>query len=321
MAAGVTIVTGATGFAGAHLLACLGDRAPIVAWGRPGGRPAAAGTHAAWEWVDLTRRDQVTDAVRAARPSRIYHVAGAPNVADSWSEPVAHLAVNALGTHHLVDAVRLAAVPCRILVVSSAQIYRPSDEPIDEDAPMGPSNPYGLSKLAQDQLSLRAARDEGLDVVVARPFNHIGPGQQAGFAVSSFARQIARIERGLDSPEMRVGNLEARRDITDVRDVVRAYVRIMERGETGRAYNVCSGRSWRIRDLLHEMLQLSGAAIDVSIDSTRFRPNDVPTVQGDGSRIRAELGWTPTLRVEQSLADTLSWWRRELGQERPESAR
>src|SRR5690606_30908938 len=174
---------------------------------------------------------------------------------------------------------------------------------------LGPSNPYGLSKLAQDQLALRAALEEGFDVVVARPFNHIGPEQLPGFAVSSFARQIARIELGLDPPTLRVGNLEARRDITDVRDVVRAYVRIMESGTPGRAYNVCSGRSWRVRDLLHELLHFSAAEIEVEIDPARFRPNDVPTVQGDGSRIRSELGWTPEIPVERTLLDTLAWWR------------
>ena len=266
-----------------------------------------------WQGVDLTHRDSVVAAVAETRPSRIFHVAGAPNVATSWSNAVSHLAVNALGTHHVLEAVRLTGEPCRILVVSSGQIYRSSDDPIDENAPLAPSNPYGLSKLAQDQLALNVARDEQLDVVVARPFNHIGPGQQPGFAVSSFARQIARIERGLEPPTIRVGNLEARRDITDVRDVVRAYSRIMESGASGRAYNVCSGRSWRFRDLLHELLTLSSASIDVEIDAARFRRNDVPIVQGDGSRIRSELDWTPTIRVEQTLRDTLDWWREEVG--------
>jgi GDP-4-dehydro-6-deoxy-D-mannose reductase len=309
MEPGATLVTGATGFAGRHLLRCLDADGPLIAWGRRGGNPFPENGRANWQAVDLADRDDVARAIVESRPARIFHLAGAPNVATSWLNPVAHLAVNALGTHHLIEAVRLAGHPCRLLVVSSGQIYRPSDEPIDEDAPLGPSNPYGLSKLAQDQLSLRAARDEGFEIVVARPFNHVGPGQQPGFAVSSFARQIARIELGLEPPTLRVGNLEARRDITDVRDVVRAYARMMEAGESGRAYNVCSGRSWRVRDLLHELLHLSSAEIEVEIDPTRFRPNDVPTVQGDGGRIRSELQWTPLIGVEQTLVDTLDWWR------------
>jgi GDP-4-dehydro-6-deoxy-D-mannose reductase len=307
----VTLVTGATGFAGSHLLDSLNARETVVAWYRPGGRQPTEDGRLSWQGVDLTDRDSVLAAISELRPTRIFHVAGAPNVATSWSSAVSHLAVNALGTHHVLEAVRVTGEPCRVLVVSSGQIYRSSDDPIDEDAPLAPSNPYGLSKLAQDQLALSVARDERLDVVVARPFNHIGPGQQPGFAVSSFARQIARIERGLEPPTIRVGNLEARRDITDVRDVVHAYGRIMGSGLPGRAYNVCSGRSWRIRDLLHELLSLSSASIDVEIEPERFRPNDVPIVQGDGSRIRSEIGWTPAIRVEQTLSDTLEWWRRE----------
>lgn len=313
MSGDVTLVTGATGFAGSHLVGCLDLQGTIVGWHRPGGQPPRPGQRLSWQGVDLTDRESVLTAIADLRPSRIFHVAGAPNVATSWSSAVSHLAVNALGTHHVLEAVRVTGDPCRVLVVSSGQIYQSSDDPIDEDTPLAPSNPYGLSKLAQDQLALSVARDERLDVVVARPFNHIGPGQQPGFAVSSFARQIARIERGLEPPTIRVGNLEARRDITDVRDVVRAYGRIMESGLRGRAYNVCSGRSWRIRDLLHELLSLSSASIDVEIDAARFRPNDVPIVQGDGSRIRSELGWTPSIRVEQTLNDTLEWWRQATG--------
>lgn len=317
MPSDVVLVTGATGFAGRHLLNGLNQAGTLVGWHRPDGQPPRYGRPISWQCIDLTRRDSVVGAIAEIGPTRIYHLAGAPNVAMSWSSAVSHLAVNALGTHHLLEGVRLSGRPCRVLVVSSAQIYRSSDEPIAEDAPLGPSNPYGLSKLAQDQLALNVARDDRLDVVLARPFNHVGPWQRPGFAVSSFARHIARIERGLEPPRIRVGNLDARRDITDVRDVVRAYVRIMEAGVTGRPYNVCSGRSWRIRDLLHELLSLATVPIDVEIDAARFRPNDVPVVQGDGSRIRSELGWAPSIRVEATLGDTLDWWREQIGRGEP----
>jgi GDP-4-dehydro-6-deoxy-D-mannose reductase len=311
MAEEVTLLTGATGFAGRHLIDSLDGRTPIVAWHRPGGTPPDPTQRLTWQAVDLTDNDGVRRAFEETRPARVFHLAGAPNVATSWESGVSHLRVNALGTHHLLEAVRLSNRPCRVLIVSSGQIYAPSDDPIDEDAPLGPSNPYGLSKLAQDQLALRAADDEHLEVVVARPFNHIGPRQEPGYAVSSFARQIARIEVGLDPPELQVGNLEARRDITDVRDVVRAYARVMESAPTGRAYNICSGRAWRMHDLLDELLHLSPATIRVEVDPSRFRPNDVSIVQGDCTRIRSELGWIPTIRVEHTLRDTLAWWRAE----------
>jgi GDP-4-dehydro-6-deoxy-D-mannose reductase len=316
MPPGVTLITGATGFAGRHLIDRLDEDGPVAGCYRPGTQPPKTTRSVSWHSVDLTDRAGVAGVIEAVRPSRIFHLAGAPNVADSWSNGVAHLRINAHGTHHLLEAVRRVGQPCRILVVSSGQIYRPSDEPIDEDAPVGPSNPYGFSKLAEDQLALRAAADDGLDVVVARPFNHIGPGQRPDYAVASFARQIARIERGLDAPEIRVGNLDARRDITDVRDVVGAYLRLMASAPSGRAYNICSGRAWRIRDLLDELLRLSPARIEVAVDPARFRPSDVPTVQGDASRIRSELGWVPLIPVEEAIRDTLAWWRSEVAEGR-----
>jgi len=309
--AGPTIVTGATGFVGRHLLDRLADRAPLVAWHRPGGTPPDPNRHLDWRPVDLRDRDGVAAAIADAEPSQIFHVAGAPSVDTSWKNALPHLQANALGTHHLLEAVRTQHRECRVLVVSSAQIYQVSDEPIAETAPTVPPNPYGLSKLAEDQLAQRAATEDGLDVVIARPFNHIGPGQSAAFAVSSFARQIARVEAQLAPPVLRVGNLDARRDITDVRDVVDAYDRLMAKGTAGRAYNICSGRAWRIGDLLEELCHLSTMAIRVEIDPEKMRPNDVPVVQGDATRIRAELGWVPQIRVEQTLHDTLDWWRAE----------
>ena len=312
MTDGVTLVTGATGFAGRHLIERLGEHASLVAWHRPGGSPPETMRRVKWQAVDITDQQSVKAAVRDAQPSQIFHLAGSPNVARSWTTSVSQLRVNTLGTHHVIEAVRSLPRSCRLLVVSSAQIYQTSDEPIREDAPLKPANPYGLSKLAQDQLALGAAYDDGLDIVVARPFNHIGPRQQTGFAVPSFASQIARIELGLAPPVIRVGNLESRRDITDVRDVVAAYERLMNGGRSGRPYNICSGRAWRIHDLLDELIHLTSVEIRVESDPDRFRPNDAPIVQGNASRIRAELGWAPAIRVEQTLRDTLTWWRTEI---------
>jgi GDP-4-dehydro-6-deoxy-D-mannose reductase len=313
MATGTTLVTGATGFVGGHMLDRLADRAPLAAWFRPDGRRPDERRPLDWRAVDLTDRDAIVRALEHDRPARIFHIAGAPQVATSWRNPVPHLRINGLGTHYLLDAVRRAGRPCRVLVVSSAQVYQTSDEPITEDAPLRPSNPYGLSKLAQDQLALRAAAEDGLDVVVARPFNHTGPRQGPGFAVPGFARQIAAIEAGRAPAEIKVGNLDARRDLTDVRDVVDAYDRLMEAAPAGRPYNVCSGRAWRIGDLLEELLHLARVPVRVVIDEARLRPNDVPVLQGDATRIRTELDWAPHIPVEQTLADTLDWWRSEVG--------
>lgn len=312
MASGPTLVTGATGFVGGHLLDRLTASPQIVGWSRPNGRAPAPIPGVEWQAVDLLDRARVRDAVAAAQPSRIFHLAGAPHVGASWQTVVAHLETNALGTHHLLDAVRAMERPCRVLVVTSAQIYQASDDPIDEGAPRVPSNPYGVSKLAADDLALRAAVEDGLDVVVARPFNHAGPRQSPEYVVSSFARQIARIEAGLAPPVIEAGNLEARRDLTDVRDVVAAYERLMEAAPGGRPFNICSGRAWRVADLLDELRHLSSVQVRVEIDVSRLRPSDTPVIQGDATRIRTELGWMPRLSVEDTLRDTLDWWREQV---------
>jgi len=304
-----TLVTGAAGFVGSHLLDSLRDRGPIVAWSRPGGREPDDTAGAEWHAIDLLDRDAVFRGLEAAAPTRIYHLAGAPSVDTSWRSVVPHLRANVLGTHHLLDAVRARRRPCRVLVVTSAQVYAVMDEPISEQAPLRPPTPYGVSKLAQDQLALRAVSEDGLDVVVARPFNHAGPRQKPVFSISSFARQVARIEIGLEPPRIRVGNLDARRDITDVRDVVEAYTGLVARAPAGRPYNVCSGSAWRIGDLLDELRQLARVPVEVQVDPARLRPADVPVIQGDATRLRSELGWTPRIPVERTLADTLEWWR------------
>jgi GDP-4-dehydro-6-deoxy-D-mannose reductase len=306
------LVTGAAGFAGGHLLDRLGGTSDIVGWYRPGTEPGPAGRHVLWRAVELTDAVAVREAVEAARPGRIYHLAGAPSVETSWVNAVPHLEINALGTHFLLDTVRRLRLDCRVLVVTSAQVYQVSERALDEQAPRVPSSPYGLTKLAQDQIALQAASADGMDVVVARPFNHAGPRQTPGFAIASFARQVAGIEAGREPPVMHVGNLDTRRDISDVRDVVDAYVRIMEGGETGEVYNVCAGLAPRMGDLLDELLRLSTARIAVEVDPTRLRPHDAPVVLGDAGKLVRELHWHREFPIERTLRDTLEWWRLEL---------
>ncbi|MFI5177967.1 MAG: GDP-mannose 4,6-dehydratase [Vicinamibacterales bacterium] len=309
MASGTTLITGATGFVGSHLVERLTGAGPLFGWHRPAGRPPAGSAGITWQAVDILDAARVRAALEEAGATRIYHLAGAPHVGTSWQTVVAHLEINALGTEHVLEAVRVLDRPCRVLVVTSAQVYQAGDEPISENTPCVPNNPYGLSKLAADDLALRAATEDGLDVAIARPFNHAGPRQSAEYVVSSFARQIARIEAGLAPPSIQVGNLEARRDLTDVRDVVSAYERLMDAAPCGRPYNICSGRAWRIADLLDELLHLSSVHVTVEIDESRLRPSDTPVIQGDATRIRTELGWAPRIKVEETLRDTLDWWR------------
>jgi GDP-4-dehydro-6-deoxy-D-mannose reductase len=306
----IALVTGATGFAGGHLIDRLGHHTQVVGWYRPAGNPRRLTGPVAWRPVDLLDAEGVEAAIADAAPDVVYHLAGAPQVDTSWTTVVPHLQVNAIGTHHLLEAIRRAGRRCRVLIVTSAQIYQPGPDAIDEEAPLLPSSPYGLSKLAQDALARRAALEDGLDVAIARPFNHTGPGQSAAFALPSFAKQIARIEAGLASPVLRVGNLDAERDVSDVRDVVDAYTRIATAAPAARPFNVCSGAAYRIGDLLDRLLSFASTRIAVERDPSRLRPNDVPRLMGNRERVSVELGWRPRIPIDQTLLDTLEWWRR-----------
>jgi GDP-4-dehydro-6-deoxy-D-mannose reductase len=306
------LVTGAAGFAGSHLLDLLepGGRA-VVAWRRPG-EPLPApptGTRCRWMEVEILDEEAVGRAVREARPALVYHLAGIAHVGGSWAGTSRTLEVNVLGTRHLLDALAAIDHPEKILVSGSALVYREQARAITESDPIGPGSPYGLSKLAQEMTGAHAALEQGLPVVLTRSFNHIGPRQAPSFFASSVARQIARIERGLAEPVLEVGNLEGQRDLTDVRDTVRAYQAIAERGVPGGIYNVCSGRAYRIGDILDALLSRSRVAIAVRPDPGRYRPHDAPLVLGDASRLTSELGWAPRIPIEQTLSDLLEHWR------------
>jgi GDP-4-dehydro-6-deoxy-D-mannose reductase len=306
---GPILITGAGGFAGSHLLDLLSRSATadVIAWHRPGSAFAPRrGVRTAA--VDILDAAQVREQITLMRPTLVYHCAGAAHVARSWNQAEPTFAVNVRGTHHLFEALRLAGIGARVVIPSSAMVYRPADKPLTEDHALVPQSPYGLSKLAQELLACRAAAD-GIDTLIARAFNHIGPRQDPSFAAASFAQQIASIETGERSPELVVGNLDARRDLTDVRDMVRAYTLIAERGRTTRPYNVCSGRAISIRELLDTLLARARVAIAVRVDPQRYRPNDLPLLIGDPARVREEIGWAPEIPLDRTIDDLLDYWR------------
>ena len=304
----VVLVTGAAGFAGSHLLDLLArDGASIVAWHRPGGAAPNEISGTRWEPVDLLDRTVVAQAIARLRPSVVYHCAGAAHVGRSFDSTEATFATNVRGTHHLLHALDLTGAHVRVLIPSSALIYATADEALTEDHPLVPNSPYGLSKLAQEMLGART--NGAVAVTIARAFNHLGPRQHPHFVASNFARRIADIERGQWEPTISVGNLDARRDLTDVRDTVRAYRMILERGQPGRPYNVCSGRAVTIRHLLDLLIARARVPVTVTIDPARYRPNDTPLLLGDPTRLRDELGWTPVIPFEQTLDDLLESWR------------
>ncbi len=320
--AGVPLVTGATGFAGSHLLdqlVQLAGPSAVEAWAHRGGRTAAerdADPRARWSAVDLLDRDAVREALAGAAPSVIYHCAGVADVHASWHSPARALRVNVLGTEHLLAAARELNLSCPVVVTSSALVYRPSARAIAETDPVAPSSPYGVSKLGQELV----ARQSYGRVIVARAFNHAGPRQDASYVTSAFARQLAEIEAGAREPVLLVGNLDSRRDITDVRDTVRAYRLLAAHGRPDRPYNVCSGRAYRVGDLLEILLGRTRTRVQVTPDPTRTRPHDNPIVLGDPSRIAADTGWRAEIPIERTLADLLDYWRAALNPAQPRPA-
>ena len=312
------LVTGAAGFAGGHLIDLLTQTTDnpdaIVAWHRPASSHpdrSNASRSIQWQAVDMLDREAVLAAVADARPSVVYHLAGSAHVGQSWSGAAKTLQTNVIGTHNLLRGLHTAGVTARVLIPGSAYVYRSSDRPLVEDDPIAPASPYALSKLAQEMLGRRGIDEDKQQVFLARSFNHTGPGQDPDYAAPAFARQIALIEAGRMAPTIDVGNLDAARDITDVRDTVRAYQAIVERGRSGVVYNVCSGKAWRIREVLDWLVAMSRVPVTVRVDPARYRPNDTPVLLGNPSRLRDDTGWTAEIPLEETLASLLDYWRKD----------
>jgi GDP-4-dehydro-6-deoxy-D-mannose reductase len=255
--------------------------------------------------VDILDAAALARAVADARPDAVYHLAGFAHVGQSWDRPGEVFRVNAEGTLNVLEAARLcpSGMP-RVLLVSSSEVYgRVPPEAVREEAPMRPVTPYAASKAAAEVLAVQAWLGRGVPVVIARPFNHTGPGQSADFAVPAFAHRIAE---AADGGVLRVGNLSARRDIIDVRDVVRAYRLLLERGSAGTAYNVCGARRVAMDEVVQRLLALSGKDLRIEVDPELVRPADVPVVQGDYGRLLDVTGWHPDIPLDQTLADVLA---------------
>ena len=293
------LVTGARGFAGSHLVESLArSGVGVTGWGR--------------DDVDLLDRHAVARAIAQLKPTVVYHCAGVSHVGQSFTNVHATLKSNVLGTHHLLDGLRCAGLTAHVLIPSSSLVYRQSDRALNEDDPIGPATPYGISKLAQEMLGRRSIQEDGQRVYLVRSFNHTGPRQNPSFAAPGFAHQIALIEQGRMSPEISVGNLDASRDLHDVRDTVRAYQAIVERGRPGEVYNVCSGHAVTIRDVLDRLIAMSRVPARVRVDAARYRLNDNPVLVGDPTKIRREVAWTPSIPLDDTLADLLDYWRTEV---------
>ncbi len=262
--------------------------------------------------VEITDPGALLAAVTAAAPDRIFHLAAMTHVGQSWDEPLRVLEVNVLGTGALLAAARECGTDPRVLVTSSAEVYGavtdPSQLPLSEESPTAPLTPYAASKLAAEALCAQAWLGHKQHVVVVRPFNHIGPGQSPNFAVSALSKRIVDAERS-GATEIAVGNLSARRDFTDVRDVVRSYRLLLESGSPGTVYNVCSGVDVSIQEIADRLLAGAGSSVKLVSDPSLLRPVEVPVLRGDPARLKEATDWTPEITLDQTLADVLAHWR------------
>lgn len=288
------LITGGGGFVGTHLaehLRASGDEVASIDME-----------------IDVTDPAAIREAVLEISPDAIYHLAALAHVGDSWSDPSKVLSVNVIGTANVLAAARQLEQACRTLVISSAEVYgivTPDELPLTEASELRPASPYAASKAAAEQVAQQAARGFGQEVVVARPFNHIGPGQAPTFAVPALAKRIVDAKAAGES-WLPVGTLTTRRDFTDVRDVVRAYRLLIALGTSGEVYNVASGADVGIGAIADRLLELAGAELELRADPDLMRPVDVPVLRGDASRIADATGWKPEISLEQTLTDVLA---------------
>jgi GDP-4-dehydro-6-deoxy-D-mannose reductase len=311
------LVTGITGFAGSHLAEQLlaEESAEIIGADRQGRWPSGLETLANRVRLvacDLTDAQALQKLVRDVAAEGIYHLAGYPHAGRSVHEVESAWSGNLVATRNLYEAVVHWGGKPRIVFVGSGLIYgdpESTDQAFDERSPLNPTTPYSASKAAADLTSYQYTRSPGLAIIRARPFNHIGPRQSAEFAVAHFARQIAAIERGAQPPLLETGNLTPRRDLTDVRDITRAYTLLMKKGRVGEAYNIGSGTTWSMQEVVDRLISLSTVRVEVRQRPDLVRATETAIVRADSSKIRQETGWTPTVSLDQSLVNILDYWR------------
>ncbi|WP_102347709.1 GDP-mannose 4,6-dehydratase [Bacillus sp. Marseille-P3661] len=304
-------ITGSNGFVGRHLINLLSQRGHTVFAGVHENIekfPSAVKVH----HINILDQNRLYELLKEIKPDAIIHLAALSKVPDSWEDPVKTFNINTIGSIHLIQAAQKISPDVKILTVGSSEEYGLTGTigtPLTEEHPCFPQNPYASSKLSMGQVVLQLAKKNQQTIIHVRPFNHFGPQQPRGFVISDFASQIAQIEKGLSQPFIKVGDLSAIRDFTDVRDVVNAYILLLENNvETG-IYNICSGVSRSIKDCLDELIKLASCPVQVIVDKHKFRPLQVPVFLGSYKKINEKVNWKPDISFEQSLQDTLDYWR------------
>ncbi len=308
------LITGANGFLGRHLINELRTNNNIV-YGVSRRIPddfIAAYPDIKYEQCNLTDHASVFEILKKLKPEYIFHLAAESSVASSWKSPINIMNNNVLSQINIFEVIRELELSARIIIACSSEEYgliRDSDIPVNEQCCFNPVSTYAVSKIAQDMLAFQYHKSYNMDILRVRSFNLEGPGRPQYYALSSFARQIADIEKGLCKNPIRVGNLNVSRDYTDVRDATKAYHQIALKGKSGSVYNLCSGKAHCLKDLLNYLVSLANVEIKIEIDKMRFRPSDIPVMSGDNTKIKTEIGWTPEIDIKNTLVDLLNYWR------------
>jgi len=313
------LITGISGFAGSHLAEFLIEKRYKV-FGIFFDKSTFSNLNGFVNKIkvyrcDIRNYDALKNVIEDIKPDEIYHLAAISFVPTSLKEPKLTFDTNLYGTLNLYQAVIDLEMNPMILFVGSADEYgivNENDLPIKEECPLNPVNPYSISKASADFLSFFYFKNYSLNIIRVRPFNHIGPKQSPEFVASDFAKQIVEIEKGFREPIIKVGNLEAKRDFTDVRDMVRGYWFALDKGEPGEVYNICSERAIQIKGLLNHLLELSSRKVEIMKDPKKMRPSDNPILQGDSSKFRRRSGWKPEILLDKTLKDILEYWRKAL---------
>lgn len=307
------LIIGAAGFVGGHLISHLAEECGFEVFATKLPFEKLDTEKAEIRDLDILDMGAVSELLSEIKPDQIYHLAAQSSVKVSWEKPQLTADINIKGTINVLEAVRGAEISPRILLVGSGEEYgylQPEEIPVKEDTLLRAGNIYAATKACQGMLGEIYARAYGMDIIMVRAFNHIGPGQSDIFVIADFCRQAVMAETGKKEPVMRVGNLAAERDFTDVRDIVRAYSSLMKSGKSGQTYNVGSGTARSIQSMLDLILSKTSVKIDVQQDSARMRPSDVPTIAADISRIKNDTGWTPLISLDDTIDDIMNYWRK-----------
>jgi len=314
------LITGITGFVGSHLSEFLLDK-NVEIYGIERWRSKTENIDHIKDKLKLIKADvrdahSIENVIKKVEPNYIFHLAAQSFVPMSWNAPIETLETNIIGTVNLLEGVRKSEIDPKIHIAGSSEEYGmvyPNELPIKETNPLRPLSPYGVSKVAQDRLGYQYHKSYGLKIVITRAFNHTGPRRGEAFVTSNFSKQIAEIEKGIKKPEISVGNLEAKRDFTDVRDIVKGYWLAINKCEYGEVYNLCSGKARSIKDVLDLLISLSKVKkIKIVQDPSRMRPSDVPILQGDFTKFHERTGWKPEIPFEKTMKDLLDYWRNKV---------